>query len=174
MTENTLTERANLSHLMKLARFIMIALLRVRRLQKPLSNDSLDAKKSRDYKPTTTESEFEKSVEEEIEQARSELTTVVLAKQKEVVCRMEEALEKIRKGERRHSICEELKNRLRAEIARRIISERTIEITASQNGRIPRSQGQEGKVPLPRIGSIVCLPKNFRHLSETTSGKARR
>ena len=52
---------------------------------------------------------------------------MVLAKQKEVVCRMGEALEKIRKGERRHSICEELKNRLREEIVRRIISEKTIE-----------------------------------------------
>jgi adenine-specific DNA methylase len=92
-----------------------------------LSDDTLDSKKSSDYKSTTAEAEFEKSVEEEIEQARSELTTVVLAKQKEVVCRMGEALEKVRKGERRHSICEELKNRLREEISRRIISERTIE-----------------------------------------------
>jgi hypothetical protein len=92
-----------------------------------MSNDSLDAKKSNDYKPTTTELEFEKAVEEEIQQARSELTTVVLAKQKEVVRRMGEALEKIRKGEKRHSICEELKNRLREEISHRIISERTIE-----------------------------------------------
>jgi adenine-specific DNA methylase len=92
-----------------------------------VSNDILDVKKSNDYNSTIAESEFEKSVEEEIEQARNELTTMVLAKQKEVVCRMGEALEKIRKGERRHSICEELKNRLREEVAGRIISERTIE-----------------------------------------------
>ncbi|HEY1247598.1 MAG TPA: hypothetical protein VGE97_01300 [Nitrososphaera sp.] len=56
--------------------------------------------------------DFEREIEEEIEQARSELRTVILAKQKEVIHRMGEALEKIRQGEERHGICEELKNRL--------------------------------------------------------------
>jgi hypothetical protein len=77
-----------------------------------------------DMKPM---SDLEKQVEDEIENARSELTNVVLAKQKEVVLRMGEALEKIRKGETRSSICEELKERLREEIARGIIAKRTVE-----------------------------------------------
>jgi hypothetical protein len=76
-----------------------------------------------DMKPM---SDLEKQVEDEIEKARSELTTVVLAKQKEVILRMGEALEKIRDGEKRSSICEELKERLREEIASGLISQRTI------------------------------------------------
>jgi hypothetical protein len=71
--------------------------------------------------------EVEREVEEQIERARSELTTVVMAKQKEVIRRMGEALEKIRDGEKRSSICEELKVRLREEIKRKLISEKTIE-----------------------------------------------
>jgi hypothetical protein len=71
-------------------------------------------------------SDLEKQVEDEIENARSELTTVVLAKQKDVIDRMGKALEKIRDGEKRSSICEELKERLREEIARGLISQRTI------------------------------------------------
>jgi|SRR5215211_72740 len=72
-------------------------------------------------------SEFEKEIEEEIEQARLELTSVVLEKQKNVLLRMGQALEKIRKDDRRDGICEELKHRLRDEIARGLISTRTIE-----------------------------------------------
>jgi hypothetical protein len=72
-------------------------------------------------------SEFEKEVEKEIEQARFELTSIVLEKQKDVVLRMGKALEKIRKDDRRAGICEELKHRLREEITRGLISTRTIE-----------------------------------------------
>ena len=146
----------------------MIALQRIRRLQKPVSNDSLDAKKSNDYEPTTIESEFEKSVEEEIEQARSELTAVVLAKQKEVVCRMGEALEKIRKGERCHSICEELKIRLREEIARRIISERTIEAYCKPEWKDPYKSraGKKGAISKNRSLSAARLAAPFETTTE--------
>jgi hypothetical protein len=76
----------------------------------------------------TRMSDLEKQVEDEIEKARSQLTTVVLAKQKEVILKMGEALEKIWDGEKRSSICEELKERLREEIAQGIIAKRTVEL----------------------------------------------
>ena len=72
-------------------------------------------------------SDFEQKIEEEIEQARIELTTLVLEKQKNIILRMGHVLEKIHKDDRQSGICEELKLRLREEIARGIISTRTIE-----------------------------------------------
>jgi hypothetical protein len=94
-----------------------------------------------DMKPM---SDLEKQVEDEIENARSELTTVVLAKQKEVIKRMGEALEKIRDGEKRSSICEELKVRLREEIKRGLISEKTIEAHSEPEWKNP-AKSKAGK-----------------------------
>jgi hypothetical protein len=82
-------------------------------------------------------SDLEKQVEDEIENARNELATVVLAKQKEVIERMGKALEKIRKGKTRSSICEELKVRLREEIKRKLISEKTIEAHSKTEWKNP-------------------------------------
>ena len=99
--------------------------------------------------------DLEREIEKEIEHARSELTTVVLAKQKEIVHRMGEALEKIRKGEKRQGICEELKNRLREEIARRIISEKTIEIYCRPEWKDPQKSmwGKKGATSKNRSSS---------------------
>ena len=106
-------------------------------------------------------SDFEREIEEEIEQARSELTTVGLAKQKEVIHRMGEALEKIREGEKRHSICEELKNRLREEIARRIISEKTIENYSKPEWKDPQKSmwGKKGATSKNRSSSSLPAEK---------------
>jgi hypothetical protein len=102
-------------------------------------------------------SDLEKKVEDEIENARSELTTVVLAKQKEVIRRMGEALEKIRDGEKRSSICEELKERLREEIAQGIIAKRTIEFHCRPQWK------RQDKVKLGKKGSEIKkkLAANF-------------
>jgi hypothetical protein len=72
-------------------------------------------------------SDFEKKVEEEINQARIRLSTEIPATQREVVLAMGAGLEKLMRGERKSSICEELKHRLREEILRGLISRRTIE-----------------------------------------------
>lgn len=94
---------------------------------------------------TDSQTDVEKEVEEEIEQARSELTDMVLVKQKEVVLKMGTALEKIRKGSRRSGICEELKERLREEIARGIIAKRTIVAYCSAEWKNPVKSGSGRK-----------------------------
>jgi hypothetical protein len=94
-----------------------------------------------DMKPM---SDLEKQVEDEIENARNELTTVILAKQQEVIERMGKALEKIRDGEKRSSICEELKVRLREEIKRKLISEKTIEAHSKPEWKNP-AKSKAGK-----------------------------
>jgi hypothetical protein len=118
--------------------------------------------------------ELEKKVEEEIERARSELTSVVLAKQREVISRMGEALEKIWKGEKRHSICEELKNRLREEIQRHIISEKTIEYYCKQEWKQPdkAKSGRKGAMSRNKRSSSSVEKTSARmEGTETSQGK---
>lgn len=80
---------------------------------------------------------LEKEVEEELEEARIQLTSIVLQKQMEVVLKMGQALEKIRRGERRAGICEEIKDRLREEITQGLISTRTIEVYCKPEWKNP-------------------------------------
>jgi hypothetical protein len=112
-------------------------------------------------------SEFEKQIEEEIEQARVELTTVVLEKQRSVVLRMGQALEKLRKDDRRSGICEELKYRLREEIARGLISTRTIEAYCKPEWKDPykSKSGKKGAITKNRSSSAARLAAPF----ETTA-----
>lgn len=114
-------------------------------------------------------SEFEKQIEEEIERARIELTTVVLEKQKSVVLRMGQALEKLRKDDRRSGICEELKDRLRGEIARGLISTRTIEAYCKPEWKDPykSKSGKKGAITKNRSLSAARLAAPF----ETTAKK---
>jgi hypothetical protein len=112
-------------------------------------------------------SELEKQIEEEIEQARLELTTVVLEKQKSVILRMGQALEKLRKDDRRASICEELKHRLREEITRGLISTRTIEAYCKPEWKDPckSKSGKKGAITKNRSLSAARLAAPF----ETTA-----
>ena len=89
----------------------------------------------------------EKEIEEELEQIRSEFVSTTLTSQREVVKKMGQALEKVRKGEKaRSGICEEIKNRLREEIERRLISEKTIENHCKPEWKNPiKSAARKGK-----------------------------
>ena len=97
--------------------------------------------------------DFEREVEEEIEKVTSELTSFVLEKEKEVsekqkdvVKRIEAQLERIRKGDRRSSICTEIKERLAEEIARGFISRKTIETSCKPESKNPvkSASGRKG------------------------------
>lgn len=72
--------------------------------------------------------DYEKEVEEELEEIRSKFAKTALTSQREVVQDLGRTLEKVRKTEKeRQSICQEIKHILREEIARELISERSIE-----------------------------------------------
>jgi hypothetical protein len=111
-------------------------------------------------------SDFEQEIEEEIEQARIELTTLVLEKQKNIILRMGHVLEKIRKDDRQSGICEELKLRLREEIARGILSTRTIEAYCKPEWKNPvksksgRKGAQSKKKSLQLLRSPVSAPES--------------
>jgi hypothetical protein len=102
---------------------------------------------------------YEREIQEEIETARVELSTFIPTKQKEVVQRMGTALEKIRQGERRSGICEELKALLAEEIKRKLISEKIIEIYSKAEWKNPikSASGKKGAESRNRVRSAEIV-----------------
>jgi hypothetical protein len=72
--------------------------------------------------------DYEAEIEEQLETIRAKFVSTTLTSQREVVESLGKTLEKIRKDEKaRSGICEEIKHRLREEIERGLISEKSIE-----------------------------------------------